>query len=1040
MSSPTEEQKKAIEATGSNVIVSAGAGSGKTFVLKSRVQRKVINETTVDKLIILTFTNAAAQEMKDRIRKVILNTPEAKDQLDYVESAYITTFDSFAQSLVKKYNYLLNIDKHFTIIDENIVNTELTKIATNIFNEYYENPTDEFKNFINDYCYKDDEGFIYSIVDMYGTLVNLKNKKEFLDTYINKYFNEEHIKDMLQEYKDLIVYKAYNLIPLYDKLIDHMIDDNAIAQMEERKEAISSATYPEEIIEIINKRKPQNSKNKQVYDEEDLKSLKEFIRDSEGEIKDLASLSDDDLIKQYDYTKNNVQFLIKILTRLDKEIMTFKEEHNSYEFQDIALKAIELVRDHEDVRDEIKYNTNEIMIDEYQDTNDIQEEFISYISNNNVYMVGDVKQSIYRFRHANPYIFKDKYDKYATGKDGIKIDMTKNFRSRNEVIKNINDIFSSIMFDDIGGADYKKDHQMEAKFEPYNNYKVDDFNYNLKVLNYEIPTSKEFTRQEIEAFIIADDIEKKMKSNMFIVDGDGNRKELEFSDFCILIDKSTNFDLIKKILEYKNIPSTIFKELSIKEDDEVFILKNLITLLISIKNNKLDATFRHSFMSILRSYIFRTNDNDIFDIYHNESFKETELYKKLESISLSIDGLSNKEILIKLIDEFDMFNKLILVGDIKDRSSKLEYFINNADSLNKFGLDIYSLNEYFDRILNSDDDLKMGGNGIAKNSVKIMTIHKSKGLEFPFVYLPYLNSGFISRKETRYPLSEKYGIILPYNEDKIIDNTFVKKIYDFNNLKETISEKIRLLYVAITRAREQFILINSWNNKLEPINNISSLDLLKCRSYTDILSIMKNSLMTYTNDINLDDINLSKDYNLYSNANYNSLIKDTSKVISTKKLDIDYKLLENKHFSKALTKIMDKSFKELLDFGTMMHYCFEVYDFQNNNLDDINISDEYKNNIRNFLNHDEVKNISNAITYKEHEILFNKDGSIFHGFIDLLVEYDDHFDIIDYKLSNIDSEEYVNQLSGYKEYIESTYNKPCNMYLYSIKKDKFKKL
>jgi ATP-dependent exoDNAse (exonuclease V) beta subunit len=445
-------------------------------------------------------------------------------------------------------------------------------------------------------------------------------------------------------------------------------------------------------------------------------------------------------------------------------------------------------------------------------------------------------------------------------------------------------------------------------------------------------------------------------------------------------------------------------------------------------------------MSILRSYIYRTNDNDIFDIYENESFKDTELYKKLYDISLSIDGLSNKEVLIKLINEFDMFNKLILVGDIKERSSKLEYFINNADSLNKFGLDIYSLNEYFDRILDSDDDLKMGGNGIAKNSVKIMTIHKSKGLEFPFVYLPYLNSRFISNKETRYPLSEKYGIVLPYNEDNILDNTFVKKIYDINELKETISEKIRLLYVAITRAREQFILINSWNDKLNPIDNISSLDLLNCKSYTDIFSIMRNTLNSFTDDINLDDINLSKDYNLYSNTNYDNLIKDTNKVISTKKLDIEYNLLENKHFSKALTKIMDKSFKELLDFGTMMHYCFEVYDFNHDNLNELNISDEYKNNIRNFLKHDEVKNISSAITYKEHEILFNKDGSIFHGFIDLLVEYNDHFDIIDYKLSNIDSEEYVNQLNGYKEYIESTYNKPCNMYLYSIKKDKFKKL
>ena len=179
MSSPNKEQQQAIDAPVNNVIVSAGAGSGKTFVLKSRVKNKILNKVNVNELVILTFTNAAAQEMKDRIRKVILNTPEAKDQLDKVESAYITTFDSFAQSLVKKYNYLLNIDKHFTIIDENIVNTELTKILTNIFNEYYENPTEEFKNFINDYCYKDDEGFIKSIVQMYRTLVNLKDKDEF---------------------------------------------------------------------------------------------------------------------------------------------------------------------------------------------------------------------------------------------------------------------------------------------------------------------------------------------------------------------------------------------------------------------------------------------------------------------------------------------------------------------------------------------------------------------------------------------------------------------------------------------------------------------------------------------------------------------------------------------------------------------------------------------------------------------------------------------------------------------------------------------
>ena len=185
---------------------------------------------------------------------------------------------------------------------------------------------------------------------------------------------------------------------------------------------------------------------------------------------------------------------------------------------------------------------------------------------------------------------------------------------------------------------------------------------------------------------------------------------------------------------------------------------------------------------------------------------------------------------------------------------------------------------------------------------------------------------------------------------------------------------------------------------------------------------------------------MTKDYNIAKDNNYLDIIEDGNKTIEVNHIVIDSKELDNKHFSKALKKVIDNDLRQLLDFGTMMHYCFEVYDFNRDNLDELNISNEYKENIKNFLKHEEVKNISNAITYKEHEIKFNKDGSTFHGFIDLLVEYEDHFDIIDYKLSNVDSEEYINQLNGYKEYIESTYNKPCNMYLYSIKKDIFKKL
>lgn len=482
------------------------------------------------------------------------------------------------------------------------------------------------------------------------------------------------------------------------------------------------------------------------YYDESSSTVREKIKGICKELTNYLSEDKDTLINHLKSTKNNTMIIIDILKELDKRIRKFKDEHNSYEFSDIALKAIELVRDHEDVRNEIKYNTYEIMIDEYQDTNDIQEEFISYIQNNNVYMVGDIKQSIYRFRNANPYIFKKKYDDYAKNNNGFKIDLNKNFRSRNEVVNNINLLFDNIMFDDIGGADYKNQHEMVYGNKGYLEH-VDNENYDMEILSYNTHDT-EYKNIEAEAFIIARDILDRMNKGEAVtyIDQDGMKsRPIEFQDFCILVDKSKHFELLKKILEYHNIPTTIYKDISIKDEDEIYILKNLINLIIKVKMNKFDSDFIHYYMSIARSYVFKMNDEELYEIIRNKSFRETELYKLALEISKSIDGLSNKEILFNIINKFDIVNKLALVGDVDERLTKLEYFINNANNLNNFGMNIYELSNYFDVILNSDDDIKMATNKDSlSNSVKIMTIHASKGLEYPYVYLPYLNNNFKS--------------------------------------------------------------------------------------------------------------------------------------------------------------------------------------------------------------------------------------------------------------------------------------------------------
>ena len=451
----TDEQWQAIYEDKKNIIVSAGAGSGKTAVLTERVIRKLKDGVHINELLILTFTKAASAEMADRIRKKINKIPELQAELNLIDAAYITTFDSFALSIVKKYHYLLNISNNIKIIDSNVILMKKKDILENLFLEKYASGDQKFLKLIQDFCLKDDSNIRKYILNINSKLDLLSNKEEYLANYLNNNFSEIIINKNIAEYLELLKSKL-TLIQLKIKEISY-IDNEYASKLNSCLEEIFNASSYDEIKERTNIKLPAVPRGCDL----ELKNLKQTITNTVKEIKLLTGYSDSkEIYNTIISTKDTVEVIIKIILEFSKRIMNYKKANNVYEFNDIAIMSINILKRNPNIREELLETFNEIMIDEYQDTNDLQEEFISMISKNNVYMVGDIKQSIYRFRNANPLIFKNKYENYSISDKDIKIDLNKNFRSREEVLDNINIMFNLIMDQEIGGADYIKEHQM----------------------------------------------------------------------------------------------------------------------------------------------------------------------------------------------------------------------------------------------------------------------------------------------------------------------------------------------------------------------------------------------------------------------------------------------------------------------------------------------------------------------------------------------------------------------------------------------------
>ncbi len=1034
----TKEQEEAIVKSGSNIIVSAGAGSGKTAVLSERVINKIQKGIHVNELLILTFTRAAADEMKDRIRKKIGKIPEFKDELTLLSSAYITTFDSFALSVVKKYHYLLNISSSIAITDESIVKLEQKKILDNIFEKFYKEKNEKFINLIKKYCIKNDKSLKSNILSLCNKISDYIDRDEFIDNVINNFYEEENVNNLLTKYKEFINDKKKEIMLELDNM-NMYFDYDYCMSLQNSCLGILNADIDElHLYESI--KLPSAPRGSEEEAKEAKANLKKLVDDliSYGNYGTLENIKNDILS-----SKETVITILEIVKNYLSEVEKYKKENNIYTFSDISRLSIKILKENESVRDELKYSFKEIMIDEYQDTNDVQDIFISMIANNNVYMVGDIKQSIYRFRGSNPNIFKEKYSNYSKNIGGYKIDLIKNFRSRYEVLDNINKVFDLIMDSSLGSAEYRETHEMVYGNTAYDSEKIKDFNYDFEVLEY-MNNKKEtgFDNSEVEIFMIAKDIKDKMKNKLKVFDKETSKlRDAIYNDFVIILDRSKYFDSFKKIFEYLDIPLTILKDGKLNASTDIYLIKNIVDLIIHINDNNLNEDFKYDFVSIARSFLYEYTDENIFDIINSKNYKETTIYKDFSSIK-NINIKTSNEIFNDILDITDFYNKLYKIGDYENTNVRLETISKLSSSLSNLGLSIIDFRDYLNDIIENNEDIKYTTFSSNSDSVKILTIHKSKGLEYPVCYFADLDHEFnTSELKDKFICDKNYGLIVPSNMEDITTSV-IKELYKKDFIKEEISEKIRLFYVALTRAREKMIIVlpEKETKKLEKNENgvIEEIRRLSFSKLSDFMYGVKDYLDKYFKTIDITKLGLTKDYqyNKTINIKDNTNIKDDIKV---EEINIKNDITEEKHFSKEKNMLSTKEEIKMMKYGTKIHEYLELIDYKNPNLS--LIKDTFiKDKIEKFLKNDLLKNIKDSNIYHEYEFYYEKDNINYHGIIDLMLEYDEHIDIIDFKLKSITDDNYKSQLYGYKNYIENITNKKVNTYLYSILNEKIESI
>ena len=879
----TEDQLKAIEKRDSNILVSASAGSGKTAVLVERIIEKILNDyLDVDKILVVTFTNAAAQELKEKILNAIYKALEnekdpkkinhLKNQLIYINRASITTIDAFCFKLVRENFNILNIDPNIRICEESQSVLIKTRVLEDLLEEEYESYVDEknvfgLYNILELFSGKDEE-LLDNILRIYNYIQSFPYPFKWLKEQIEKYNIAENIDlydtDFGRDIYEDIVSEIELCIEKYDDYLNkisgieefnkcYTILDNDI-QILKSAIAISNKSWDKLYENISNINFPKFVIGK-VSDEELKNEISEFRK---KEVKSVI-----DKIKKKIYAKSNeilednkiaykyIKYLYEFLVRYDNNYREEKKNLGVAEFNDIMHYALELLVDEEDNITDIalglKDRYKEIYTDEYQDTSYVQERILDAISkDNNRFMVGDIKQSIYGFRQARPDIFNDKYISYSSKADeessNCKIILSKNFRSREEVIDSINYIFEKIMSMRNGQCDYTQNERLICGNTGYISSDDTSYKTQINIINLkdkevglfeendddEVQIDEDLSNIQIEAKCIAYKIKEIIRKDK-VMDKDGMLRSVKYKDIVVLLRGIKNkAEIIEEELKRNNIPVFCDTSSSIFEGDEV---KLVLSFLKIIDNPYQDIYMISIMFSIIgnftldeitkirlydsTSYVYDTLNSILNDEeYVKQEGKIVEKIKRFLSIIKEYTIYSKKysisELLIRLYKDTNIYYQFALEDDAESKKANLNYLIELASTFySNIGNTLNAYIKYIDNLKDKQDTSTTSAKIIGENEdvVRLMTIHKSKGLEFPIVILADTSKGynFSDSRKQRVVFHHKYGIgIDVVNQDLgVTYPSLIKQAIRSVIEKETKSEELRLLYVALTRAKEK---------------------------------------------------------------------------------------------------------------------------------------------------------------------------------------------------------------------------------------------